>query len=79
MTATEETTAPAPAAKPASAQPKAIEITAAAAEEIAKQKAKRPNPDAMIRIGVRGGGCTGFTYVFEWAESIRPTDKVFSA
>ena len=58
---------------------KEIEITAAAAEEIAKQRAKRETPDAMIRIGVRGGGCTGFTYVFEWAEQVRPTDKVFSA
>jgi len=52
-------------------------VTAAAAEEIAKQKAKRGTPDAMIRIGVRGGGCTGFTYVFEWAEAVRPTDKQF--
>jgi iron-sulfur cluster assembly protein len=66
--------APAPATKS-----KEIEITAAAAEEIAKQKAKRDNPGAMIRVGVRGGGCTGFTYVFEWAESVRPTDKVFTA
>jgi iron-sulfur cluster assembly protein len=57
----------------------AVEITAAAAEEIAKQRAKRNTPEAMIRIGVRGGGCTGFTYVFEWAEQVRPTDRVFSA
>ncbi|HEX2689818.1 MAG TPA: iron-sulfur cluster assembly accessory protein, partial [Kofleriaceae bacterium] len=56
-----------------------IEITLAAATEIANQRAKRGTPDAMIRIGVRGGGCTGFTYVFEWAEQTRPTDKVFSA
>jgi iron-sulfur cluster assembly protein len=56
-----------------------IEITAGAAAEIAKQRDKRGTPDAMIRIGVRGGGCTGFTYVFEWAEQVRPTDKVFSA
>jgi iron-sulfur cluster assembly protein len=56
-----------------------IEITENAALEIAKQRDKRGNPDAMIRIGVRGGGCTGFTYVFEWAEQFRPTDKVFSA
>src|ERR1700759_2150086 len=56
-----------------------IEITEAAASEIAKQRAKRDTPGAMIRIGVRGGGCTGFTYVFEWAEQTRPTDKVFSA
>jgi iron-sulfur cluster assembly protein len=55
-----------------------IEITEAAASEIAKQRDKRGTPDATIRIGVRGGGCTGFTYVFEWAEKIRPTDTVFT-
>jgi iron-sulfur cluster assembly protein len=70
----------APAAAPAAAPSKReVEITAAAAAEIARQRDKRPTPDAMIRIGVRGGGCTGFTYVFEWAEQVRATDKVFSA
>jgi iron-sulfur cluster assembly protein len=73
-------TNPTPAAPPAPTVSKMeIEITAAAANEIATQKAKRGTPEAMIRIGVRGGGCTGFTYVFEWAEQVRPTDKVFSA
>ncbi len=70
--------APPPSAEPAKVGKREIEVTAAAAEEIAKQKAKRGTPEAMIRIGVRGGGCTGFTYVFEWAESVRPSDKVFS-
>src|SRR3954471_11731746 len=56
-----------------------IEITEAAASEIARQRDKRGTPDAMIRVGVRGGGCTGFTYVFEWAEQARAPDKVFSA
>jgi len=67
---------PNPPPAPAAAK-REITITAAAAEEIAKQKAKRNTPDAKIRIGVRGGGCTGFTYVFEWAEQIRPTDHTF--
>jgi iron-sulfur cluster assembly protein len=67
---------PAPAeAKPISKRE--VDITESAAQEIAKQKAKRGTPDARIRIGVRGGGCTGFTYVFEWADQVRPTDKVF--
>ena len=57
---------------------KEIEITAAAAEEIAKQRAKRGTPGARIRVGVRGGGCTGFTYVFEWADEVKPTDSEFS-
>jgi iron-sulfur cluster assembly protein len=75
-TASVASTAPAPAVGPSKRE---IEITQAAAEEIAKQRAKRDNPESMIRIGVRGGGCTGFTYVFEWTEQTRPTDKVFSA
>jgi iron-sulfur cluster assembly protein len=75
-TAKTETLAPAPAP---TISKREIEITQAAAEEIAKQRAKRDNPEAMIRIGVRGGGCTGFTYVFEWSDAVRPTDKVFSA
>jgi iron-sulfur cluster assembly protein len=72
--------ATAPSAAPAAAPSRReIEITAAAAAEIARQREKRGTPDAMIRIGVRGGGCTGFTYVFEWAEQTRASDKVFSA
>ena len=58
---------------------KEIEITEAAAQEIARQRAKRATPNARIRVGVRGGGCTGFSYVFEWADEIRATDKTFSA
>jgi iron-sulfur cluster assembly protein len=73
------TSAAAPAAPAAAPGKREIEITAAAAAEIAKQRDKRESPDAIIRIGVRGGGCTGFTYVFEWAEQLRPTDKVFTA
>jgi iron-sulfur cluster assembly protein len=59
--------------------PAPVEITESAAQEIARQRAKRGTPDASIRVGIRGGGCTGFSYVFEWADQPRPTDKVFTA
>ena len=55
-----------------------IVITPAAAEEIKRQRDKRGTPEARIRVGVRGGGCTGFTYVFEWADQVRPTDSEFT-
>jgi len=55
-----------------------IVVTSAAAEEIKRQRDKRGTPEARIRVGVRGGGCTGFTYVFEWADQVRPTDSEFS-
>jgi iron-sulfur cluster assembly protein len=66
-----------PAAKPVGKRE--IEITEAAAQEIARQRDKRGTPNARIRVGVRGGGCTGFTYVFEWADELRATDSEFSA
>lgn len=73
------TTTPTASSSPApTISKKEIEVTESAAQEIAKQKAKRGTPDARIRIGVRGGGCTGFTYVFEWADDVKPTDKIFS-
>ncbi len=55
-----------------------ILITEAAASEIKRQQAKRGTPGAAIRVGIRGGGCTGFSYMFEWEDKDpRPTDKVF--
>ena len=75
MNASAEKTEPETAKVPSKRE---VAITVAAAEEIAKQRAKRGTPDARIRIGVRGGGCTGFTYVFEWADQTRPTDHEFA-
>ncbi|MNC87057.1 Iron-binding protein IscA [compost metagenome] len=39
----------------------------------------RADHKISLRVGIRGGGCTGFSYVFEWADEPRPTDKVFTA
>lgn len=75
-TKTETPVAP-PADKPVGK--KEIAITEAAADEIRRQRDKRGTPTARIRVGVRGGGCTGFTYVFEWADEPKPTDSEFSA
>ena len=64
---------------PAPVNKTTIDITESAAQEIAKQRDKRGTPNASIRVGIRGGGCTGFSYVFEWADEPRPSDKMFSA
>ena len=71
------TAAAATEATPATAK-REILLTQAAADEIARQRANRGTPGARIRVGVRGGGCTGFSYVFEWADEVRPTDREFA-
>jgi len=60
---------------PASA---AISLTPKAVEMAKKQLAKRGTPDAAIRLGLRGGGCSGFSYVIEFSDDPpRERDRVF--
>ncbi len=54
-----------------------IEVTERAVEEIRKAAAKRASAPKGLRVGIRGGGCTGFSYLFEWADAeARAEDKV---
>lgn len=34
-------------------------------------------PDGYIRVGVKGGGCSGFTYILDIAEKQSESDQVF--
>ncbi len=44
-----------------------ITLTPVAAKEIKKIMAEQNVPDEVgIRVGVKGGGCAGFTYTFEF-------------
>ena len=50
--------------------PKAIEMAKAAL-------IRRGTPDASLRLGVRGGGCSGVSYAMEFADKVRPRDNVY--
>lgn len=54
-----------------------VELTPKAVEMAKKAIARREQPTAGLRLGVRGGGCSGASYVIEFAEKIRDRDKVF--
>jgi iron-sulfur cluster assembly protein len=60
----------------------ALYCTATAITQIEKLQAKRvaegKKPALGLRIGIRGGGCNGFGYVFEWCDTEpRATDRIF--
>jgi iron-sulfur cluster assembly protein len=66
---------PTSATKPTGA---CIEVTPKAVEAIKKQIAKRGMPETSLRVGIRGGGCSGFSYVIEFHDGApRPKDRVF--
>jgi iron-sulfur cluster assembly protein len=43
-----------------------VGVSPQAVDAIARQMRKRGTPDASLRLGIRGGGCSGFTYVIEF-------------
>lgn len=70
------------AAPPVETAPKAaptmrVTVTPKAAQKAREALEKRGTPEAMLRLGVRGGGCSGFAYVIEFADDKSPRDQVF--
>jgi len=55
-----------------------ITCTLLAIEKAKEHIAKRNNPETKgIRIGLRGGGCNGFSVLFEFADKVSDKDHKF--
>ena len=54
-----------------------IEITETAARKIRSLMAKQGITEGGLRVGVKGGGCSGLSYTFSWERESRFGDEVF--
>jgi iron-sulfur cluster assembly protein len=55
-----------------------IEISESAARVIKRQLVKNGLPlEGGLRVAVKAGGCSGFSYVFAWDHAPRATDQIF--
>lgn len=55
-----------------------VAITPRAAQEIVKIKAENNIPETnALRLGVKGGGCSGMTYVLAFDEKPRTGDEIY--
>jgi iron-sulfur cluster assembly protein len=55
-----------------------ITVSPKAVDAIARQMKKRGTADASLRLGIRGGGCSGFSYVIEFHDGApHARDRVF--
>ena len=54
-----------------------IEISESAARVITRQLAKNGLDGGGLRVAVKAGGCSGFSYVFGWDATPRDTDQIF--
>ncbi len=66
------------ATSPSATTAGASRVTPQAVEAIARQMKKRGTMDASLRLGIRGGGCSGFSYVIEFHDGApHARDRVF--
>jgi len=57
-----------------------IELTEKAAAEVARLKAANNIPaDHGLRLSVKGGGCSGLSYVLGFDEQPRDNDRIFES
>jgi iron-sulfur cluster assembly protein len=80
MPMTQASTASTPEVAPAPAPSKAsLTVSPKAVEAILRQLKKRGTLDASLRVGIRGGGCSGFSYVIEFHDGApHARDRVFN-
>jgi len=56
----------------------AIELTEKAAKEFKKIVSDQElGPETCLRVAIKGGGCSGFTYVLDFAREPAEFDEVF--
>ena len=56
-----------------------IEVTEKAAQVLRQQMEKENRPDAIVRLAVKGGGCSGLTYDLSFEQTPREYDKAFES
>jgi iron-sulfur cluster assembly protein len=54
----------------------AIEISEKAAARIKALSAEKGTPGGGLRLGVKGGGCSGLSYFIDWADGPSKFDQV---
>lgn len=54
-----------------------VQLTEAAIERVRHLKSTPDIGEKWLRIGIRGGGCSGMSYFLDWVESPEDRDKTF--
>ncbi|SFE94845.1 iron-sulfur cluster insertion protein ErpA [Alteribacillus iranensis] len=53
-----------------------INVTEAAASHVQQMKEEEGNPSLMLRVGVKGGGCSGLSYSLGFDENVNEDDQI---
>ncbi len=57
-------------------QPLSISISENAAKHVGTFMSSEGKADGVLRVAIKGGGCSGLTYVLDFVDSAREGDKI---
>jgi iron-sulfur cluster assembly protein len=64
-----------PAAKPAG---RGFQLADSAVKRLRTLTEQSGKPTSGLRLSIKGGGCSGLSYVMDWVEAPKEKDKVFA-
>ena len=76
MSETAPTPNPASSTNPAASAPRTITVTPAAIEWVKRIRTKENKDGESLRLGVKAGGCSGYSYFMGFTTARRPNDLV---
>lgn len=76
MTMTESTPQATPNAAPAASEELLVSLTDAAAAKVVELRSREGKAEAALRLFVKSGGCSGFSYGLAFDEKIADDDRV---
>ncbi|HEV8128840.1 MAG TPA: iron-sulfur cluster assembly accessory protein [Candidatus Eisenbacteria bacterium] len=72
----EATPTPNPSTNPVAPAPRTITVTPAAIEWVKRIRTKENKDGESLRLGVKAGGCSGYSYFMGFTTARRPNDLV---
>jgi iron-sulfur cluster assembly protein len=72
----EATPTPNPSTNPVAPAPRTITLTPAAIEWVKRVRTKENKEGESLRLGVKAGGCSGYSYFMGFTTARRPNDLV---
>src|SRR5918999_934432 len=76
MTMPETTPQPVPQAPPATSPEQLVTLTDAAAAKVAELRSREGKDEAALRLFVKSGGCSGYSYGIAFDDRIADDDRV---
>ena len=55
-----------------------IQLSSSAIEEINRLRKRHANPDAIFRLAVQSGGCSGLLYITKFEDKTEGSDRIYN-